>query len=165
MRISGCACSAIDMERMAIRKYQPADCGELARLFYDTVHTVNAGDYTEEQLDAWAPGAVDLAEWDRSFREHDCVVAVAGGTIIGFGDMDKEGYLDRLFVHKDYQGKGVGTAICGRLEQAVRGKAITHASVTAKPFFEKRGYRVIREQQVFRGGTALVNFVMEKDGL
>ena len=35
-----------------IRSYDPADCCALARLFYDTVHTVNAADYTPEQLDA-----------------------------------------------------------------------------------------------------------------
>ena len=54
---------------MQIRKYRPSDCRELAELFYDTVHTVNAGDYTKEQLDAWATGHVDLEAWDRSFRE------------------------------------------------------------------------------------------------
>ena len=53
---------------MQIRKYRPSDCRELAELFYDTVHTVNAGDYTKEQLDAWATGHVDLEAWDRSFR-------------------------------------------------------------------------------------------------
>lgn len=35
---------------MIIRKYQPSDCKELADLFYNTVHTVNAKDYTKEQL-------------------------------------------------------------------------------------------------------------------
>lgn len=33
---------------MIIRPYQTADCEALARLFYDTVHTVNAKDYTEQ---------------------------------------------------------------------------------------------------------------------
>lgn len=49
---------------MQIRKYRPSDCRELAELFYDTVHTVNAGDYTKEQLDAWTTGHVDLEAWD-----------------------------------------------------------------------------------------------------
>ena len=61
-----------------------------------------------------------------------------------------------------YQGKGVATALCDRLEQVCAGVISTHASITAKPFFEKRGYRVIREQQVERQGVALTNFVMEK---
>ena len=46
-------------------------CAALAALFYETVHAVNARDYTPQQLDAWATGEVDLDAWDRSFREHD----------------------------------------------------------------------------------------------
>ena len=49
---------------MIIRPYQTADCEALARLFYDTVHTVNAKDYTKAQLDVWATGNVDLEAWD-----------------------------------------------------------------------------------------------------
>ena len=45
---------------MLIREYQSSDCKELAELFYDTVHRVNARDYTKEQLDVWATGQVDL---------------------------------------------------------------------------------------------------------
>ena len=41
-------------------------------------------------------------------------------------------------------------------------KITTHASITARPFFLKRGYRVVREQQVERGGILLTNYVMEK---
>lgn len=147
---------------MIIREYQSSDCQETAELFYDTVHTVNAKDYTKEQLDAWATGQIDLKKWNQSFQEHFSVVAVDGKIIVGFGDIDKTGYLDRLYVHKDYQGKGVATAICNKLEQAAQGKAVTHASVTAIPFFQKRGYKIIREQQVERRGIFLTNFVMEK---
>lgn len=50
--------------------------------------------------------------------------------------------------------------ICNRLEQAVSGNIITHASITARPFFEKRGYRVVKEQQVERQGVFLTNFEM-----
>ncbi len=147
---------------MIIREYQPLDCKELAELFYNTVHTVNARDYTKEQLDVWATGMVNLKNWNQSFQKHYSIVALDDKLIIGFGDIDKTGYLDRLFVHKDYQGKGVATAICDRLEKAVRKKVITHASITARHFFEKRGYKVIKEQQVERQGIVLANFVMEK---
>lgn len=148
---------------MTLRNYKPSDCAILADLFYHTVHGVNAGDYTEEQLNAWATGSVDLAEWNRSFLDHNTVVAEDGGRIAGFGDMDQTGYLDRLYVHKDHQNQGIATAICDRLEQAaITGRIITHASITAKPFFLHRGYRVVREQQVCRNGIWLTNFVMER---
>lgn len=148
---------------MIIRKYEPSDCKALSKLFYDTVHSVAAEDYTEEQLDAWASGNVDLEKWNCSFLEHYTLVAVENEIIVGFGDIDNTGYLDRLYVHKDYQGKGIAKAICDELEQTVQdGKVTTHASITAKPFFEKRGYRVRKEQQVERQGILLTNYVMEK---
>ena len=148
---------------MMIRNYVPADCETMAELFYNTVHSVNAKDYTEEQLNVWATGQVDLEKWNQSFLEHYTVVAVEAGEIIGFGDIDQTGYLDRLYVHKDFQGRGIATAICNELEAAVEAKKIiTHASITAKPFFEQRGYKVIKKQQVVRGGISLTNYVMER---
>lgn len=148
---------------MTIREYRSSDLREIVELFYDTVHTVNAGDYTPEQLNAWADGSPDLAEWGRSLLEHIAFVAEDGGGIVGFGDIDPSGYLDRLYVHKDYQRRGVATALCDALEGAVNAeRIITHASITAKPFFEERGYQVAWEQQVLRHGTALTNYRMEK---
>ena len=148
---------------MTIRAYRSSDLREIVELFYDTVHTVNAGDYTPEQLNAWADGSPDLAEWGRSLLEHIAFVAEDGGGIVGFGDIDPSGYLDRLYVHKDCQRRGVAAALCDALEGAVNAeRIITHASITAKPFFEKRGYQVAWEQQVLRHGTALTNYRMEK---
>ena len=150
-------------EKVLLRKYKTADCEQIAALFYQTVHTVNAKDYTEEQLNAWATGKVNLNEWDQSFLEHDTMVAVMDDEIVGFGDIDQSGYLDRLYVHKDYQRQGIASAICDKLECLALGKQITtHASVTAKPFFQHRGYNVVREQKVIRQGIALTNYMMMK---
>ena len=155
---------------MEIRTYRQEDIKDIAELFYNTVHTVNAADYTEKQLDAWADGNIDLAAWNRSFQEHMTLVAVMpsdkeNGTeqIVGFADMDSTGYLDRLYVHKDFQRHGIASELCDRLEQAANVENFTtHASITAKPFFEKRGYQVVREQQVERKGVLLTNYVMKK---
>ena len=148
---------------MELRDYKSSDCPALAELFYHTVHTVNAGDYSEEQRNAWADGQVDLAEWDRSLCAHIAVVAEENGQIVGFGDADPTGYLDRLYVHKDRQGQGVASALCAALEAAARTDRVhTYASLTARPFFLRRGYRLLRENQVERRGVLLTNFLMEK---
>ena len=147
---------------MFVRGYQMSDCKEITELFYNTVHTINAKDYTKEQLDVWATGQADLEKWNQSFLKHYTVVAVDEEIIIGFGDIDKNGYLDHLYVHKDYQGRGVATSICDKLEQVVNGKKVVHASITAKHFFERRGYKIIKEQKVIRNGISLINYLMEK---
>lgn len=153
-----------------LREYQSGDCGIMAELFYDTIHTVNGKDYSQEQLDAWADGHVNQEAWDKSFREHFTVIAEENGVITGFGDMDWSGYLDRLYVHRDFQGKGIASSICDCLETWAREqykgedgcKFTTHASITARPFFEHRGYCVVNEQQVERKGQKLTNYVMVK---
>ncbi|WP_312447699.1 GNAT family N-acetyltransferase [Lacrimispora sp.] len=149
---------------MIIREYNSKDIEEIAALFYDTVHEICSRDYTKGQLDAWASMDMDRDAWDHSFLKHYTLVAVKDGMIAGFGDMDNTGYLDRLYVHKDYQGQGVATALCDRLEAGFPdGTVTTHASITARPFFESRGYRVLKEQQVERKGVILTNYVMKKD--
>lgn len=148
---------------MLLRPYTPADLDELLTLFYETVHTVNARDYTPPQLDAWAPREVDRARWDSTLQAHTSLVAVEAGQIIGFGDIDATGYLDRLYVHKDWQRRRIATALCDALEGSVTASLLTtHASVTARPFFEARGYRVVHAQEVERLGVTMTNFVMEK---
>ncbi len=38
----------------------------------------------------------------------------------------------------------------------------TEASITAKPFFEHRGYKIVCSQTVERNGVKLTNFKMQK---
>ncbi len=105
---------------------------------------------------------MDLEKWHKSFSEHYTVLAFKNNLVAGFGDIDKSGYLDRLYVHRDYQWQGIGGAICDRLEEKIKGKIYTYASITAKPFFEKRGYITVKENQVERQGVVLINYLMEK---
>ena len=148
---------------MIIREYLPSDCKYLAELFYQTVHAINAKDYTDEQLNAWATDNIDINEWNQSLSEHFSLVAMKDNIIAGFGDIDRTGYLDKLYVHKDYQNQGIATAICDKLEHTFSvSKITTHASITAKPFFLHRGYSIIKEQQVIRSNIPLTNYIMEK---
>lgn len=148
-----------------LRPYREGDGPALAALFHETVHTVNAAHYTPAQLEAWAPAdGPEPADWAARFREHISLVAEIQGQLAGFADLDPAShYLDRLYVSRDFQRRGVASALCDALESAAPGHPIlTHASITARPFFERRGYRVTRAQQVECRGVSMRNFVMEK---
>ncbi|WP_243208521.1 GNAT family N-acetyltransferase [Oscillibacter hominis] len=148
---------------MELRTYQPHYARECAQLFYETVHRACAGDYTPAQLDAWAPARRDLALWNQSFLGHDSIIAVEQGRLAAFGDMLPDGYLDRLYVHWAFQRRGIAGALCDCLEWNCAAPLLrVHASRTARPFFEGRGYRLVRAQLVERNGVLLENFVMEK---
>ncbi len=151
---------------MIIRKYKPSDCAAMAKLFYDTVHTINSRDYTKEQLNVWAKESVDLEEWNLSFLNHNTLIAEITGEIVGFADMDNSGYLDRLYVHKNFQRRGIATALVDELERCAKETGIlnfeTYASITAMPFFEKRGYTVESENRIIREEITLENYKMLK---
>ena len=74
-------------------------------------------------------------KWNQSLQEHYSIVAVENGVIIGFGDIDKTGDLDRLFVHTNYQGKGIATAMCNQLEQLAEKLNVSRQAITNGKLF------------------------------
>lgn len=149
---------------LQLRPYISTDLLFLMNIFYETVHTVCAGDYTPDQLDAWAPTAGDSDSVHRSILHRKTLVAEDHGTVLGFGNIGPDGYLDMLYVASTAQGQGVATALCDKLESLYPVARVTvHASKTALPFFEKRGYRVICPQEVLCHGQVLTNYRMEKE--
>ncbi len=150
-----------------LRPFQKCDLYDVLNLFYRTVHAVNRTHYNEEQLCAWAPYYANELDWMCSLASHRAFVAVQDEKIVGFGDCNNSGYLDRLYCAYDWQGKGVGTLLAQRLELETSllgiGSIRTEASITAKPFFEARGYHVTEEQQKPLRGQVFINYKMEKD--
>lgn len=145
-----------------IRAYRSSDIGEITELFFRTVRETTAGEYTEKQRAVWAPCRPDPDIWDRELRAHHTAVVLDKGIIVGFGDIHPSGFLDRLFVHAEHQRKGIGSILCCRLEKAVPGTVTVHASLTARAFFEKRGYTVLAARTENRNGISLPYFLMEK---
>jgi N-acetylglutamate synthase-like GNAT family acetyltransferase len=135
-------------------------------LFHDTIHTVNARDYDQRQVDAWAPSDPDPWRWADTLARRDTLVAEEDGTIVGFGELEDDGHINRFYCHKDHQGRGVGTLLLNALEVAARHKGLerlfTEASITARPFFARKGFQLLRQQTVTVRDVAFVNFQMEK---
>ena len=151
---------------MRIRSYHSDNCQAILSLFYETVHKINRRDYTQEQIEAWANNhKIDPIAWDLSLIHHKTLVAEMNGIIVGFGDLNGN-FLDRLYVHAEYQRRGIATTIMDRLELYVAEQnyvtIVTHASITAYPFFRDRNYQLVKEQQVERHGVFLKNMMMQK---
>lgn len=89
----------------------------VSKLIYETVYTVNVKDYTAEQLTAWVKNSDILKSWRNDLLEQNTLIAEINDVIVEFESIDKPGYLDLLFVHKNYQKQGIATALCNELEK------------------------------------------------
>ena len=155
------------VQNRGIRDYEAGDAPEIVRLFFETVRSVTRANYSDEQLEAWAPGVPDPEEWHARMAGRRTLVAEEGGEVIGFVELEYDGRLDMLYVRKDAVGRGVGRRLYEAVEREARGQGLgwifTEASITARPFFEQQGFRVVREQMGSRRGVSMTNFVMEKE--
>ncbi len=144
-----------------IREYRSSDIDAVIALFKDTVYAINSKDYFFNQIEAWTN--IDVNKWIETLEKNYSLVATIDEKIVGFGDMDDNDHLDRLYVHKDYQGLGIATSLCDKLEARASKEISTFASISAKGFFEKRGYSTIKVQEVCRHGIYLTNYIMLKE--
>jgi putative acetyltransferase len=151
---------------LTLRPATATDLAALTALFYNTITTVNAADYDEAQVAAWRAGASNREGWLRRIAEQQFRVAERGETVVGFGSLSNDGYLDLLYVHRDMQRQGIARRLLEELEHVARTRGLSEitsdVSLTARPFFERYGFVVVREQQVVLRGIELTNFKMTK---
>lgn len=151
---------------MNIRKAVQDDLEDILELFEATVSEVNKLDYSATQLSAWSSSAKDRERWQNKIITQYFLVAEEDKVITGFASITPEGYLDTMFVHRDHQRKGIaGLLIEALIDYAHKinvAEILTDGSITARPFFEKYGFEVIKRQEVNRKGIAIANFKMRK---
>jgi putative acetyltransferase len=149
------------------RSYNEADAPFLAAIYYHTIHNINAKDYSAAQLDAWAPNSsLATEDWIRKWLRLPPIIAVINNIIVGFAEFEDNGHIDCFYCHDEYQGCGVGSALMREIESRAKknkiDKIFAEVSITARPFFEAKGFVVKKEQSVLIRGMELTNFVMEK---
>lgn len=161
------------MKEIKTRRAAPEDLSELRQLYIDTVTNVNAKDYDANQIQAWIkpwyePDTVtrDKRTFADKIVEQHFIAAVIDGSIAGFASVEDNGYLDFMYVHKDFQRHGVAKALLTELENYALQKNIPElnaiVSKTALGFFEKHGWEKIREDVVEVRGAVFVDNIMIK---
>ncbi len=92
-------------------------------------------------------------------------MSVQNNLITGFIELTENGYINCLYVHPDWQGKGVGSALLNfvvELATQQLPRLTVDASSVAKPLFLKHGFSVVRENTVHRHQQSLVNYSMQR---
>lgn len=153
--------------KIITRSYQISDAQVLANIYYHTIHNINIRDYSIDQVNAWAPtSSLELDGWKKKWEKLSPIVALINDVVVGFTEFELTGYIDCFYVHHEYQGVSVGSALMAEIEINAKKHSIqrmySEVSITARPFFEKKGFQVVEKQNVNIRGCQLTNFLMEK---
>jgi GNAT superfamily N-acetyltransferase len=152
-----------------IRRYQSGDECRIGQIYYDAVHQLTCEDYSAEQRNAWATPIEEGPSWREKWRKR-CErkqpwLAVVDGEIAGFIEFEADGHIDCTYVSPKYAGKGYMSAIMQRIFAEARQRNLlrlfAEVSITARPFFERHGFRVVRENPHRVRGVPILNFIME----
>src|SRR5262245_41401980 len=103
-----------------VRRFEPRDTEQIAQLFHDTIRTVNLGDYTQQQVEAWAPDDVSFRDWEDHCTSRCTFVAEQDGLVVGYGQLEPNGHIDQFYVHHRHQRQGVAGAVYAAIETEAR---------------------------------------------
>jgi len=150
-----------------IRQVTLDDLAAIQELFVDTVEAVCRYDYSAEQIAVWTSSIENIQRWTDKLLKQYFLIAEIDKKIVGFASLENNEYLDFMYVHKDYQRQG----IADKLYSEIQAKAIKHGtplltsdvSITARPFFEKKGFIIITEQKNDIKGIEVINYRMTKE--
>lgn len=151
---------------MVIRQAKGKDLKSILNLFELTIRSTCSSDYSQEQIDIWTASIHNIDKWNQRIEKQYFIVSEIDNVLAGFSSLHKHEYIDLLYVSKDYLRRGIASKLLSELEK----KAInanckliaTDSSITAKPFFEKKGFYTIRKNELIISNIALSNFRMEK---
>ncbi|MDX2282537.1 MAG: GNAT family N-acetyltransferase [Bacteroidia bacterium] len=154
------------MEALTIRPAQPADLPAIRALFRDTVLRICRRDYLPAQTEAWAQSADEPDLWVHRLESQHFLLALVGGEPAGFASLTPGGYIDLLYVHADRQGQGTASALMDALMALAQrlGLQVLSAdvSITARPFFGRRGFGVVSANRKLLRGQTFLNYRMER---
>ncbi|QIA63048.1 GNAT family N-acetyltransferase [Vibrio astriarenae] len=146
--------------------YRSEDANDLWSIYFHTIRHINIRDYSLDQVAAWAPDNIDPQRWRNKMESIKPFIAKIDGKPVGYADLQQDGLIYHFFCHHQFQSRGVGRALMTHIEQQAKqrgtSRLYSHVSITARPFYERMGFTVVKEQLIEVRQQHLKNFVMEK---
>lgn len=159
----------MNKQKISIRLARLTDLAEMQTLFVETIETVCKKDYTQDQIKVWTSAIENTNRWTDRLQKQYFLIAHFENKIVGYSSLQDNDYLDFLYVHKDFQRQGIADKLYNEIEiEAIkRGTTIlnSNVSITAKAFFEKKGFITKFEQKNIIKGIEIINFRMIKNFL
>jgi putative acetyltransferase len=151
-------------ESPCIRRYLAGEESSLFDIYFTAIHLVASHDYTPEQVHAWAPRELDADRWAKKMHEINPYVADLNGELVGYADVQSNGYIDHFFVSGKHARRGIGSLLMKKIfaEAASLGIPLLTSNVsrTAQPFFQRFGFAIVEKRNPEIRGVVVPNALM-----
>ena len=146
------------MKNMRVRLFTDTDAEQVSHVIRTSMLEANKDDYPASILkplhDYFSPSKIKILANERYF-----LIAEEEGVVVGTGSLEN-GQILTLFVHPEYQNRGVGCELLKKLEQQAREEGLkileVYASITGMGFYAKNGYKKIKEIQSEHAGKQIL---------
>ena len=131
---------------IVIRYATAADAEAVHEIVLQALRETNARDYPSSVIDRLV---LTLPDKVASNLETWCAfVAIVNGQVVGTGSLNGQ-TVSSVYVHPDHQRRGIATKLMDAVENAANARSqrtlSVQSSVTAKAFYARRGFKIIRE--------------------
>jgi putative acetyltransferase len=131
---------------MIIRSMEPADAEAIHAIHGMCLQGTLSGRYSREQIDAWMAGRTPQGYLRAAEAGETFFVAEEGGALVGYASWQEDELLS-LFVHPDFQGCGIGSALMSAcFDDAERRGAtisIVKSVLGAEEFYGRHGFLIV----------------------
>lgn len=160
---------------MRIQAYSDGMAKDIAELFVLAINGIHSDIYCVDQKAAWIQGIRvpsgdgdgDDVYWNKRLSRTKPWVAFVEDRLAGFMELRSDGHIDCAYTHPDFQRQGVASALFEHVTLVAHAQGIAQlyveASLVARPFFEYKGFKVLKRNHIHRQGVVLTNFSMTKN--
>ena len=152
---------------ITIRKATSDDLHSILDVFISAISAVKESAYSNNQKKAWQTSVQNHDKWLNRIRNQYFMICELDKQIIGFASIDHKNYLDVLFVDPKFHRKGIASSLYKHIENQARKSDLdyieTHSSLVALDFFQRKGFTLIKEQEVQIQDQRLTNYILRKD--
>ncbi|AXT53006.1 GNAT family N-acetyltransferase [Aquimarina sp. BL5] len=145
-----------------ISRATDSDLPLMQRLFYQTVTIYGSKIFTKEEVKIFSRLALDKKHWIQKFTEDFVYNAKLNGEVVGSFSLSKDGVIEYIFVHQNYQGRGIAKELYKTLENVAEDANIevltTRINISTRDFFKKNGFEIIKSIEKVAGGEDIVTY-------
>ncbi len=155
-----------ELIQLTFRQATLQDLPELKRLFAETILETCKNEYTQGERIVWSNAIYKTEKWKIAVLEEYFIVAEYDEQIVGFSSLKGKDYLNLMYIHKEFTRHGIASLLYKKIKAKsleFGAKQLTSdVSKTARPFFEKMGFKVIQENKNIIEDQVVINYKMSE---